>query len=115
MYVYISTTVHMYCLTHMHVHYITAGSKGSEEGREPGDPDAADGEEGGGEEGKKPSKKKKKSKSSAAPGLMIEKDPSNLNAAFDFESRMDPLFQKTAAAFDEGGVEGLLMNNLHVQ
>ena len=92
------------------------GSKGSEEGRGEGDPGAADGEgEGGeGEEGKRPSKKKAK-KSSTAPGLMIEKDPNNLIAAFDFGSRVDPLFQKTAAAFDEGGVEGLLLNNLHTQ
>jgi condensin complex subunit 2 len=46
---------------------------------------------------------------------MIEKDPSNLIGDFDMASRVDPLFQKTAAAFDEGGVAGLLLNNLVVQ
>lgn len=86
----------------------SAVDKAAEEGQEGADGEGD--EEGSG--GKKASKKSKKS----TPGLMIEKNPNNLNAAdIDYASRVDPLFQKTAAAFDEGGVEGLLMNNLHVQ
>lgn len=82
--------------------------KGGEEGEDEGE-----GEEGG--EGA--SGKKRKAKKLVAEGakLMIEKDPKNLLSEFDFESRVDPLFQKTAAAFDEGGAEGLLLNNLTVQ
>lgn len=75
-------------------------------------------EEGEGEEGEVQEKRvSKRSKKSAGSGsdLMIEKNPSNLIGEFDIASRVDPLFQKTAAAFDEGGVEGLLLNNLIVQ
>lgn len=76
-------------------------------------------EEGGeGEEGEVQGKRvSKRSKRSAGSGsdLMIEKNPSNLISEFDMASRVDPLFQKTAAAFDEGGVAGLLLNNLIVQ
>ena len=35
--------------------------------------------------------------------------------SFDLEFEVDPLFQKTSAAFDEGGVEGLLLNHLCIQ
>ena len=78
---------------------VAASKRGDEERDQ--DPDAADGDMDG-DEGKKPNPKKAK-KSGTTPGLMIEKDPDNLNAEFDFGSRIDPLFQKTAAAFDEGG------------
>ena len=88
---------------------VAALKKGGEEAEEEGE----GGEEGGEAQEKKGGKKSKKSRS--GPGLMIEKDPSNLLAEFDLESRVDPLFQKTAAAFDEGGVGGLLLNNLTVQ
>ena len=72
-----------------------------------------EGEEGGETDGKKSGRKSKKTGSGT--GLMLE-DPKKLNVAdFDYESRVDPLFQKTAAAFDEGGPGGLLMNNLFVQ
>lgn len=33
---------------------------------------------------------------------------------FDLEFSVDPLFQKTSAAFDEGGARGLLLNHLSV-
>ena len=35
--------------------------------------------------------------------------------SFDLEFEVDPLFQKTSAAFDEGGVEGLLLNHLCIK
>ncbi len=58
----------------------------------------------------------RRTKKSTIPGLTIEKDPTSLNLPkFDLGSRIDPLFQKTAAAFDEGGVRGLFLNNLMVQ
>ena len=34
---------------------------------------------------------------------------------FDLEFEVDPLFKKTSAAFDEGGVEGLLLNQLCIR
>lgn len=44
----------------------------------------------------------------------IEKNVKSLNInTFDCEYEVDPLFKKTTAAFDEGGVEGLLINQLH--
>lgn len=48
--------------------------------------------------------------------VTIEKDPRVLDVAdFEMEFRTDPLFKKTAAAFDEGGVAGLLLNNITVR
>ena len=48
--------------------------------------------------------------------VTIEKDPSVLNIAdFEMDFRADPLFRKTAAAFDEGGVSGLLLKNIPVR
>ena len=96
------TVVLVLCIRSCDNHMMHAGANGEEEeGREEG-------------EGKKRGKKHKKS--STIPGLMIEKDPSVLDLAdFDLESRVDPLFKKTAAAFDEGGVGGLLLNNINVQ
>ena len=67
-----------------------------------------------GVEAKKQGRRRKKHRGGF--GLMIEEDPKNLDLAnFDLISSVDPLFQKTAAAFDEGGVEGLLLNNLTVR
>lgn len=43
----------------------------------------------------------------------IEADEEALNVkAFDVEFKVDPLFKKTAADFDEGGAKGLLLNHL---
>ena len=91
----------------MHVKFT---DKEGEAGKEEGEAEDGDVEEGGKKGGKKRGKK-----SNRTPGIMIEKDPARLDGEFDCESRMDPLFQKTAAAFDEGGVVGLLLNNLIVQ
>ena len=77
-----------------------------------GEEDGVEAEE---EEGVKEKRGKRSKKSAVGSDLMIEKDPSNLIGDFDRASQMDPLFQKTAAAFDEGGVQGLLLNNLIVQ
>ena len=84
--------------------------KDGEEGEGEGEEGEGEGER---EEGKMAGKKSKKPKAGA--GLMIEQDPSKLDAEFDHTSQIDPLFKKTAAAFDEGGVGGLLLNNLHLQ
>ncbi len=47
---------------------------------------------------------------------VLEKNVKNLNInTFDLEYQIDPLFKKTSAAFDEGGVEGLLINHLHTE
>ena len=46
----------------------------------------------------------------------IEKKPSSLEVdTFDLQFEVDPLFKKTSASFDEGGVEGLLLNHLCVR
>jgi condensin complex subunit 2 len=43
----------------------------------------------------------------------LEADEDALNAKlFDLEYAVDPLFNKTAADFDEGGAKGLLLNHL---
>ena len=45
-----------------------------------------------------------------------ERNPKALDiSTFDLEFEVDPLFQKTSAAFDEGGVEGLLLNHLCIR
>lgn len=93
----------------MCLYVLAALSKGV--GREEGEGEGGDGE--GEVQGKKVRKRSKKAASGS--DLMLEKNPSNLIGEFDMASRVDPLFQKTAAAFDEGGVEGLLLNNLIVQ
>ncbi|CAL1714981.1 unnamed protein product [Somion occarium] len=43
----------------------------------------------------------------------LAKNPSQLrNKKLDLEFKVDPLFRKTCADFDEGGAQGLLMNHL---
>ncbi|GES85705.1 condensin complex subunit 2/barren [Rhizophagus clarus] len=45
----------------------------------------------------------------------LVKDYSSLTLKkFDLEFSIDPLFRKTSADFDEGGAEGLLLNNLSI-
>ena len=52
----------------------------------------------------------------ASTTVVIEECPSVLDITnFETEFRVDPLFQKTSAAFDEGGVSGLLLNNIDVR
>jgi len=52
----------------------------------------------------------------AGTAVTVETNPSVLDIAnFDMEFRADPLFRKTAAAFDEGGVSGLLLKNIPVR
>ncbi|KAH7911044.1 condensin complex subunit 2/barren [Hygrophoropsis aurantiaca] len=47
------------------------------------------------------------------PESTLAKDASQLkNKKLDLEFRVDPLFKKTCADFDEGGAQGLLMNHL---
>ncbi|KAK6185759.1 hypothetical protein SNE40_007921 [Patella caerulea] len=54
-------------------------------------------------------KKKRKTRKSRT----IEINLKNINVnKFDLEFEVDPMFQVTSAAFDEGGVSGLLLNNL---
>ncbi|KAJ3528735.1 hypothetical protein NM688_g7955 [Phlebia brevispora] len=67
-----------------------------------------DGEGGG--EGEGGAQKKKKSH---RPASTLAKDAAQLrNKKPDLEFRVDPLFRKTCADFDEGGAHGLLMNHL---
>ena len=71
--------------------------------------DDEDGEDGEGE-GEAGSQKRKKAH---RPANTLAKDPSQLrNRKPDLEFRVDPLFKKTSATFDEGGATGLLMNHL---
>ena len=52
----------------------------------------------------------------AGSAATLEADPSVLDiASFDTDFRADPLFRKTAAAFDEGGVSGLLLKNIPIR
>ena len=45
----------------------------------------------------------------------IETNLNSINVnKFDLEFEVDPLFQKTSAAFDEGGTSGLLLNHLRL-
>lgn len=55
----------------------------------------------------------KKKKKSHRPDSTLAKDASQLHSKkLDLEFRVDPLFRKTCADFDEGGAQGLLMNHL---
>lgn len=66
--------------------------------------------EGEGGEGEGGSQKRKKAH---RPASTLAKDPSQLRSKkLDLEFRVDPLFRKTCADFDEGGANGLLMNHL---
>ena len=67
-----------------------------------------EGEGEGGEEGGSQRKKK-----THRPASTLAKDPSQLRSKkLELEFRVDPLFRKTCADFDEGGANGLLMNHL---
>lgn len=55
----------------------------------------------------------KKKKKSHRPDSTLAKDANQLRSKkLDLEFRVDPLFKKTCADFDEGGAHGLLMNHL---
>ncbi|KAG0709201.1 condensin complex subunit 2/barren [Suillus ampliporus] len=55
----------------------------------------------------------KKKKKAHRPDSTLAKDASQLRSKkLDLEFRVDPLFRKTCADFDEGGAQGLLMNHL---
>jgi condensin complex subunit 2 len=55
----------------------------------------------------------KKRKKAHRPDSTLAKDASQLRSKkLDLEFRVDPLFRKTCADFDEGGAQGLLMNHL---
>ena len=73
--------------------------------------DDEEGEDGEGEgEGEGGSQKKKKIH---RPASTLAKDANQLrNKKVELEFRVDPLFRKTCADFDEGGANGLLMNHL---
>ena len=46
----------------------------------------------------------------------MEKNPKSLDVNnFDVEFDIDPLFRKTSAAFDDGGVEALLFTHLSIR
>ncbi len=73
-----------------------------------GEDDDEDGEGGG--EGEGGAQKKKKTH---RPASTLAKDAAQLrNKKPELEFRVDPLFRKTCADFDEGGAHGLLMNHL---
>eukprot|EP00742_Colponemidia_sp_Colp-10_P008083 GILJ01008725.1.p1 GENE.GILJ01008725.1~~GILJ01008725.1.p1 ORF type:complete len:700 (+),score=180.43 GILJ01008725.1:61-2160(+) len=60
-------------------------------------------------------KKKRAKKGAQGESSTLEKNPDNLNLnKFDLEFEVDPLFHKTSARFDEGGVKGLLLNSLRI-
>lgn len=62
-------------------------------------------------EGGDPSQPKKRK--THRPASTLAKDVTQLrNKKLDLEFRVDPLFRKTCADFDEGGAQGLLMNHL---
>lgn len=86
----------------------TDGGKSKEGGDNDGDGEGdADGEVEGAT--------KKRATTSRRGQSTLEQKPGALNMKkLDLECQVDPLFQKTSAAFDEGGAKGLLMNRLGV-
>lgn len=53
---------------------------------------------------------------SSVAAVTVEKNPKSLDVNnFDAEFDIDPLFRKTSAAFDDGGVEALLFTQLSVR
>lgn len=63
-------------------------------------------------DGQDPSQPRKKKKAHR-PDSTLAKDMAQLRSKkLDLEFRVDPLFRKTCADFDEGGAQGLLMNHL---
>lgn len=74
------------------------------EGDDDGDEDNPDGPEG--------TQGQRKRKAHRAESTLA-KNPAQLrNKKLDLEFKVDPLFRKTCADFDEGGAQGLLMNHL---
>jgi len=68
----------------------------------------------GGIENASPSKRKRKN-GDLNPDATLEPTLEALNVKkFDLAFAVDPLFHKTSAQFDEGGAQGLLLNNLSV-
>lgn len=64
-----------------------------------------------GQDASQPRKKKKAHR----PDSTLAKDAGQLRSKkLDLEFRVDPLFRKTCADFDEGGAHGLLMNHLGI-
>ncbi|EIW79209.1 barren [Coniophora puteana RWD-64-598 SS2] len=62
-------------------------------------------------DGQDPSQAKKRKKTHRHEATLA-KDVSQLKKKVDTEFKVDPLFRKTCADFDEGGAQGLLMNHL---
>jgi condensin complex subunit 2 len=82
------------------------GSQGNEDGddQEEADTEATDSGQ----------QKKKKNTTRAVTVQTIERNTKSLDVVtFDLEFEVDPLYKKTSAAFDEGGIEGLLLNQIH--
>ena len=53
---------------------------------------------------------------SSGTAVTVEKNPKALDVnTFDLEFEVDPLFRNTSAAFDDGGVEALLLTHLTVR
>lgn len=78
------------------------------EGRGDGADDDADSDAGDGEGGAK-----RKKRGEGRPKETLAKSAEQLRSKkLDLEFKVDPLFRKTCADFDEGGAQGLLMNHL---
>jgi condensin complex subunit 2 len=72
---------------------------------QPGGDEEGDEEEGGSQQNKK--------RKTHRPASTLAKDAAQLRSKkLDLGFRVDPLFRKTCADFDEGGAQGLLMNHL---
>jgi condensin complex subunit 2 len=53
---------------------------------------------------------------SSGTAVTVEKNPKVLDVnTYDLEFEVDPMFRKTSAAFDDGGVEALLFTHLSVR
>ncbi|KAF2280910.1 barren [Westerdykella ornata] len=74
---------------------------------------AEEDEEGDGEEDEEGEDgQKKKRKKAPRPDANLSTHEQLQNKKMDIELSMDPMFKKASADFDEGGVKGLLLNNL---
>ena len=53
---------------------------------------------------------------SSGTAVTVEKNPKVLDVnTYDLEFEVDPMFRKTSAAFDDGGVEALLFTHLSIR
>ena len=53
---------------------------------------------------------------SSGTAVTVEKNPKVLDVnTYDLEFEVDPLFRKTSAAFDDGGVDALLFTHLSIR